>query len=130
MAIGESVQHFENKHTDLAGLAGKIEAYLKDDGFEVQTSVPSAHGTVIQAKKGGFLSAVIVADRAMTILIDGEPDNFTVRIGVGKWIEHLGVAVVETLLLSSLFILVDVPEMAWNLHIEGQIAKQITSFVG
>ena len=130
MAIGESVQHFENKHTDLAALAGKIEAYLKDDGFEVQTSVPSAHGTVIQAKKGGFLSAVIVADRAMTILIDGEPDNFTVRIGVGKWIEHLGVAVVETLLLSSLFILVDVPEMAWNLHIEGQIAKQIASFVG
>ncbi len=130
MAIGESVQHFEDKHTDLTALAGKIEAYLKDDGFEVQTSVPSTHGTVIQAKKGGFLSAVIVADRAMTILIDGEPDNFTVRIGVGKWIEHLGVAVVETLLLSSLFILVDVPEMAWNLHIEGQIAKQIASFVG
>jgi hypothetical protein len=34
------------------------------------------------------------------------------------------------LLLSSLFILVDVPEMAWNLHIENQIAKQIASFVG
>ena len=78
----------------------------------------------------GFLSAAIAADRAMTILIDGEPDNFTVRIGVGKWSEHLGVGVVETLLLSSLFILVDVPEMAWNLHIEGQIAKQIASFVG
>ncbi len=130
MPIGEKVQHYENKNTDLAALQGKIEDYLKNDGFDVQSSAPSPHGTVIQAKKGGFLSAVIAADRAMTILIDGEPNNFTVRIGIGKWLEHLGVAAVETLLLSSLFILVDVPEMAWNLHIENQIAKQIEAFVG
>jgi hypothetical protein len=130
MPIGEKVLHFENKNTDLAALQGKIEEYLKGDGFQVQSSAPSPHGTVLQAKKGGFLSAVISADRAMTIMIDGEPNNFTVRIGIGKWLEHLGVAAVETLLLSSLFILVDVPEMAWNLHIENQIAKQVAAFVG
>ncbi len=130
MTIGEKVLHYENKNADLAALQGKIEEYLKGDGFQVQSSAPSPHGTVLQAKKGGFLSAVIAADRAMTILIDGEPNNFTVRIGIGKWLEHLGVAAVETLLLSSLFILVDVPEMAWNLHVENQIAKQIEAFVG
>ena len=130
MAIGEKVQHFENKNTDLAALKTKVEDYLKSDGFEVQSSPPSDHGTVMQAKKGGFLSAVIAADRAMTILIDGEPNNFTVRIGIGKWMEHLGVTAVEALLLSSLFLLVDVPEMAWNLHIENNLAKQIESFVG
>jgi hypothetical protein len=130
MPIGEKVLHYDNKNADLAALQGKIEEYLKGDGFQVQSSAPSPHGTVIQAKKGGFLSAVISADRAMTIMLDGDPNNFTVRIGIGKWLEHLGVAAVETLLLSSLFILVDVPEMAWNLHIENQIAKQIASFVG
>lgn len=128
--IGEKVQHFENKNTDLAGLQAKIEDYLKNDGFQVQSSAPSPHGTLIQAKKGGFLSEVIAADRALTILIDGEPNNFTVRLGVGKWLEHLGVTAVETLLLSSLFLLVDVPEMAWNLHIENKLAKQIESLVG
>jgi hypothetical protein len=130
MPLGEKILHYENKNADLAALQGKIEDYLNGDGFQTQCSVPSPHGTLIQAKKGGFLSAIISADRAMTILIDGEPNNFTVRIGIGKWLEHLGVAAVETLLLSSLFIFVDVPEIAWNLHIEGQIAKQIASFVG
>ncbi len=129
MAVGEKVLHYEGKHTDLGALSAKVQDYLRTDGFEVQTSPPSEHGTVIQAKKGGFLSAVIAADRALTILIDGQPDNFTVRIGIGKWLEHLGVTAVEALLLSTLFLLVDVPEMAWNLHIEGQLAKAIEGFV-
>jgi hypothetical protein len=84
MPIGEKVLHFENKSTDLAALQGKIEEYLKGDGFQVQSSAPSPHGTVLQAKKGGFLSAVISADRAMTILIDGEPNNFTGGSGSGS----------------------------------------------
>jgi hypothetical protein len=54
MPIGEKVLHFENKSTDPAALQGKIEEYLKGDGFQVQSSAPSPHGTVLQAKKGGF----------------------------------------------------------------------------
>ena len=128
--IGEKILHFEGKGTDLTVLQGKIEGYLQSEGFTVQTSAPSPHGTVIQAKKGGFLSAVIAADRALTILISGDASDFTVRIGIGKWLEHLGVAAVETLLLSTLFLVVDVAEMAWNLEIENKLAKQIESFVG
>ena len=30
--------------------------------------------------------------RALTILISGDPNDFTVRTGIGKWLEHLGVA--------------------------------------
>ena len=111
-------------------LQGKIEEYLKGEGFKVQSSTPSPHGTVIQAQKGGFLSAVIAADRAFTILIDGEPNNLTVRVGIGKWLEHLGVTAVEVLLISELFLLVDVPEMLWNLEVENKILKQIDSLVG
>jgi hypothetical protein len=128
--IGEKIQHFQAKHTNLAQLQGQIEDYLKTDGFKTQTSSPSPHGTLIQAKKGGFLSAVIDANRALTILIDGDPDNFTVRTGIGKWLEHLGVTAVETLLLSELFLVVDVAEMAWNLEIENKLAKKVTELVG
>ena len=128
--IGEKIQHFQDKHTDLAQLQVQIEDYLKSDGFKTQTSAPSQHGTVIQAKKGGFLSGVIDANRALTILIDGEPDNFTVRTGIGKWLEHLGVAAVETLMLSELFLLVDVAETAWNVEIEGKLAKKVAELVG
>src|ERR1700730_15130827 len=100
--IGEKVQQFQGKGTNLNQLQGKIESYLKSEGFTVQTSPPSPHGTVIQAKKGGFLSAVIAADRALTILVSGDSDNFTVRIGIGKWLEHLGLAALEALLPSAL----------------------------
>jgi hypothetical protein len=128
--IGEKVKQYKDKNTDLGSLQSKIEAYLKADGFTTSTSAPSEHGTVIQAKKGRFLAKVVDADRALTILISGDPNDFTVRIGIGKWLEHLGVAAVETLLLSELFLVVDVAESAWNLEVEDKLVKQIESFVG
>ena len=128
--IGEKVEHFQAKHTDLGALQGKIEGYLKSEGFSVQSSPPSAQGNVIQAKKGGFLRGVIDADRALSIVVSGSPDDFTVRIGIGKWLEHLGVAALETLLISDLFLPVDVAETAWNLEIEDKLVNQIATFVG
>jgi hypothetical protein len=128
--IGEKVQHYQGKNTDLDVLRTKIASQLELDGFQVQTSVPSQHGTVIQAKKGGFLSGLIAADRAFTVLVDGTPADFTVRLGVGKWLEHLGVTAVETLFLSVLFLPVDVAETLWNLEVENKIAKEIDALVG
>jgi hypothetical protein len=128
--IGERVLQFQNKAVDLAELQSKIEGYLKSDGFTVSTATPSDHGLVIQARKGNFLAAFIAADRAMTVTITGTPDDCVVRVGIGKWLEHLGTAVIETLLLSELFLYVDVAETAWNFEIEDKLIKQIKSIVG
>ncbi|HVB95161.1 MAG TPA: hypothetical protein VND41_00985 [Nitrososphaerales archaeon] len=43
---------------------------------------------------------------------------------------NLAVVAVEAILLSVLFLAVDVPEMLWTRHIEGEIAKEITQIVG
>ena len=128
--IGEKTLQFQGKHVDLASLQSKIEEYLKSDGFTVQTSTPSDHGIVLQAKKGKFLSHVIDADRALTITVSGSSDDCVVRVGIGKWLQHLATAAIETLLLSDLFLLVDVGETAWNLEIEDKLVKQIHTFVG
>lgn len=128
--IGEKVLHFEDKNVDLAGLVSKIDAYLQSDGFAVQTSAASDHGTVVQAKKGRFLAGIVDADRAMSIMVSGSPDDCVVRVGIGKWLEHLATAAVETLLLSDLFLLVDIAESAWNIEIEDKLIRQIRSFVG
>ena len=130
MTIGDKSLHFQGKGTDLSALQQKIEEYLKSDGFSVQTSAPSSQGTVLQAKKGGFLRGVVDADRALSVMISGEPSDFTVRVGIGKWLEHLGVAAVETLLISDLFLVVDVAESAWNFEVEDKLVKQIESFIG
>ncbi len=129
MTIGEKVLSFKDKHVDANDLQSKIETYLKSDGFTTQSSADSAHGTVIQAKKGKFLAEIIDADRALTIMLSGSSDDFVVRIGIGRWLQHLGIAALETLLISDLFLVVDVAETAWNLEIEDKLAKQIESFV-
>jgi hypothetical protein len=38
-------------------------------------------------------------------------------------LEHLGVAALETLVLSDLFLVVDVAETAWNFEIEGKFRQ-------
>ncbi len=128
--IGDKVMHFQGKGTDLADLQQKISSYLESDGFTVQSSAPSTQGTLIQAKKGGWLRGVVDADRALTILVSGTPEDFTVRIGIGKWVEHLVVAGLETLVISELFLVVDVADTAWNFEIEDKLARQVDSFVG
>ena len=128
--VGQKLERFEGKSKDPAAVQAHIEEYLKADGFGVQTSSPSPQGVVIQAKKGGFLRGVIDADRALTISVSGTADDFSVQIGVGKWLEHLGVAVIETLLLSDLFLVVDVAESAWNIEIEDKLVKDLKAFVG
>ena len=130
MTLGDKSLHFQGKGTDLNVLEQKIEDYLKSDGFSVQLSAPSNQGKVLQAKKGGFLRGVVDADRALSIMISGAPDDFTVRVGIGKWLEHLGVAALETLLISDLFLVVDVAETAWNFEVEEKIVKEIQSLVG
>ena len=128
--IGDRQQHFEGKSTDLGALASHIEEYFKKDGFTAQSSAPSAQGSVIQAKKGGFLASVIDADRALTVTIAGSPQDFTVRVGIGKLIKHLEVAAIETLVLGELFLAIDVAESAWNFEIEEKLLKDIKAFVG
>ncbi|MGH3187539.1 MAG: hypothetical protein ACRDPY_10005 [Streptosporangiaceae bacterium] len=128
--IGDRVEHFQGKGTDLTALQSHIEEYLKGDHFTVQASAPSAQGTVIQARKGGFLAGFIDADRALTIAIQGSPADFSVRVGIGKWIEHIATAAIETLLVSMLFLPVDVAEVTWNVEIESKLINDIKTFVG
>lgn len=128
--LGDKQEQFQGKGTDLSALSSHIQDYLTKDGFTVQTSAPSDGGTVIQAKKGGFLREVVAADRALTVTITGTSADFTVRYGIGKWLEHLGVAAIETLLISDLFLVVDVADSLWNVEIEDKLVADVKAFVG
>lgn len=125
----EKVMRFQGKKTDLSGLSQKVVAKLQSDGYKTQ-STTSPTGNIIQAQKAGIFRDVVDADRAFTILIAGKPEDFTVHIGIGKFVQNLAVVAAETLLLSGLFLAVDVPEMLWTKHVENGIAKEITDIVG
>ena len=127
--VSEKVLRFQNKNKDLDQLAQRIVQQLQSEGYKTQSANPPL-GRVIQAQKAGILRDIITADRAFTIMITGQPDDFTVHIGIGKWIQNLAVAAAEVILLSVLFLAVDVPEMLWTRHVEGGIAKEIAQIVG
>jgi len=100
--IGEKVLNIQGKNVDPAALQSKIEDFLKADGFEVQSSIPSDHGVVIQAKKGSC-SRRCRRRPGPHDHRGGPPDNIAVRIAIGKWLQHLVTMVIETLLISDLF---------------------------
>ena len=129
MVVSEKVMRFQGKNKDLNQLSQQIVQYLQSDGYKVQSGTAPA-GLIIQAQKAGILRDIITADRAFTITISGQPNDFTVHVGIGKFIQNLAVAAVETLLLSALFLAVDVPEMLWTRHVENEIIKKITQIVG
>ena len=128
--IGDKEEHFEGKGTQLDALESHIEEYLKKDGFTVETAPPSDAGRVIQAKKDGWMRKIVDADRALTITLTGTPADFKVRIGIGKWLQHLGVAAIETLLVSVLFLVVDAADSLWSLEIEDKLFADIRTFIG
>jgi hypothetical protein len=127
--VSEKVMRFQGKNKDLDQLSQQIIQQLTSEGYRTQ-STTAPLGIVVQARKAGILRDIITADRAFTILITGQPNDFSVHIGIGKWIQDLAVAAVETILLSWLFLAIDVPEMFWTRHVEKEIAKEITQIVG
>lgn len=127
--VAEKNMRFQGKNKDLDQLAQQIEQQLQTDGYKTQ-STKAPLGNIIQAQKAGILRDIIAADRAFTILVSGQPNDFTVHIGIGKWVQNLAVAAAEILLLTTLFIVVDVPEMLWTTEVENGLAKQITQLIG
>ena len=128
--ISEKIVRFQNKNKDLNQLAQQIVAMLDQDGYKTQMTTNSPVGIIIQATKAGILRDIITADRAFTIMISGDSNDFTIHIGIGKFIQNIAVVAAEVLLLSALFLAVDIPEMLWTRHVEGEILKRILLIIG
>ncbi len=125
----EKIVSFQNKSKDLNQLSQQIITMLNVDGYKTQLTANSPIGIIIQAQKAGILRDIITADRAFTIMITGNSDNFAIHIGIGKWVQNIAVAVAETLLLSVLFLAIDIPEMWWTRHVENEILQKIIQLV-
>ncbi|SMH71028.1 hypothetical protein [Candidatus Nitrosotalea okcheonensis] len=127
--ISEKIVSFHDKNKDLNQLAQQIITTLDADGYKTQLTTNSPTGIIIQAKKAGILRDIITADRAFTIMITGDSNNFAIHIGIGKWVQNIAVAAAEALLLSVLFLAIDIPEMLWTKHVENEVLKKIIQLI-
>ena len=128
MLVSEKVMRFQGQNKDLSQLSKQIVQQLDGEGYKTQaTTLPL--GQVIQANKAGILRGYVTEDRAFSILIAGQPNDFSIHIGIGKWIHNLTFGAAEVVYLSWLFLAPDVPKTLWTQHVEGTIAKEITRIV-
>jgi len=128
--VSEKIVRFQNKNKDLNQLSQQIATMLQQDGYKIQMTSTSPVGIIMQATKAGILRDIITADRAFTIMISGDPNDFAIHIGIGKLVQNIAVAAAEALFLSALFLAVDIPEMLWTRHVEEEILKKIIHLVG
>lgn len=113
-----------SKQVDINTLTQGFEQYLQNGGWKVQQS-SDGQKAIIQAQKAGILRDIITADRALTFTFENAPQGLKVGVGIGKWLKNIGIAAIEVLLLSELFLVVDVPEMLWTEHVEKELLKEL-----
>ena len=111
---------YVGKNCNLEHLADSIEEHFTIQGYQTQSG-KSDESWVVQAKKEGILRGLVAAERAFTVVVSGEPNKFRVSFGIGKWIENIGMAVLETILFDFLLILfVEIPVSLWSYAIENE----------
>ena len=108
---------YVGKNVSLDKLEAQIENFFREEGFKLQSS-KHPNGYLIQAKKGGIFRTLLAADRAYTVIVEGQESNFKIKIGVAEWLKDLGVAALESFFLTPLLAFVEVPEALWSYEIE------------
>ncbi len=109
-------------------LSDSIEEYFQTRKYETQSSKKEG-GWIVQARREGFLRELLAADRAFTVTVTGEPNNFRVSFGIGKWVQNLGVALLEAVAVWPAIFFVEVPISLWSYEIErefwGYVERQV-----
>jgi len=116
------------QQVNLQTVVTKFVDYLNGDGWKVQQKV-EGDKAIVQAQKGGILRDLIAADRALTFTFENTPQGLKVTAGIGKWLQNIAVTAIEAILLSELFLAVDVPEMLWTEHVESKLMNKLDEIV-
>jgi hypothetical protein len=114
-----SSRDYVAKNCNLERLADAIDEQFFTQGYQTQDAKLD-DGWVVQARKEGIFRDLLAADRAFTVSLSGEPNNFRVSFGIGKWVQNLGMAALEGILLVPLIFFVEVPIALWSFTIENQ----------
>lgn len=112
-------RHYAGESCNLELLADSIEERFQAQGYKTQSG-KTEKGWVIQARKEGFLRELLAAERAFTVTVIGQPTDFRVSFGIGRWVTNLGMAAIEGLLLAPILTFVEIPISLWSYEIESQ----------
>jgi hypothetical protein len=101
-----------------------FSAYLTDNKWRVQSNIQQDKA-ILQAQKFGILRGLVAADRALTFIFTQDSGQIKVDVGVGRLLGDLAVTAIEVILISEIFIVVDIPEIAWSDHVEKELLDEL-----
>ena len=117
---------YQGKNVNINVLVKDIQDWLEQRGFETQSQKAEDKDIwLLQARKSGFFRTIVAATRAFTIVIEGEPNRFSVRVGISEWITNLTAVGLAALLTVGITLIGVVISASWTKKIQGDIKKYI-----
>lgn len=94
---------FDAKNVDLNVLVENIEKWFKNKKFVTQV-LQAESKWLIQATKQSIWRTITASARAYSVRVDGSPNEFTIEIGVGKWINNTASLAIITVLSGTILL--------------------------
>jgi len=91
---------FSGKSLDLDRLAEDVKYWFVKDGYETQVA-GGPDGWLVQARKTSAFRTFTGTNQAFNVQITGTPDDVSVEVGTGKWVENLAGAGLSGALLTG-----------------------------
>ncbi|WGV25174.1 SHOCT domain-containing protein [Halotia branconii] len=111
---------YRDKNRDLDSLLRDIEAWFSGQGYQTQTN--KADGTwLLQAAKTEMWRKAVGASRAFNVMIQGQPNDFSVDLSTGEWASNLAAGGVAAVLTGGASLLISGVAAGWSKKIEGDL---------
>lgn len=96
---GSRIQQYRCSQNKVSEILHSVEAWLRSEGFSVQTLNTENQGQLVQIKKGSGWGDVLGMSTALNILFRHSNNTLTVEIGGGKWADKAVAGVLGIFLL-------------------------------
>ncbi len=120
------MREYIGKSVNADRLLSAIEEFFTEEHFVTQKASHKM-GHILQARKGGILRTVLGSTNALTMVLEGEPSDFRIYLGVSKWIKDLNSSSVPPFYASFASSFKDVSETVWPYEFEHHLWHFIES---
>jgi hypothetical protein len=111
---------YRDQNRDLDSLLRNIEAWFSEQGYQTQTN--KGDGTwLLQAAKTEMWRKVVGASRAFNVMIQGQPNDFSVDLSTGEWASNLAAGGVAAVLTGGATLLISGVTAGWSKKIESDL---------
>ena len=113
-------KNYQDKNCDLDTLSKDINSWFSNQGYQVQSNKTEG-AWVVQAQKTEAWRKAVGASRAFNIVIQGQPNDFSVEVGIGEWASNLTAGGVAALLTGGSTLFISGLAAGWSKKIESDI---------